>query len=661
LRFVHVEAGQAPIDQAVGDADQWLLALAMVGDDMSAHGLARFGEVGLAEAERVLASARRDGVVSSDGLVDQVERARLVASLPHGVRADVHVKAARMLLAEGPSGLQAAAQHLRTAASLSDPESALQLADSHARLCLSLSDYASAATLLALAAEYDTSTDVSSQGHRLCDLASAIEALGDLEGARVRLAQAVTLGELAGDAALVARAAVAHTLPVDWHAGNPRTTGLLQRAAAMELVHDDRVAVLAAQALAEMRIPVLVDEFDQVAWVTRPAVAQPLAQQALDHSASCDPWVRCLALLAWRSTHRAPALLDRRCEASAGALALAAGLRNPSFHVEAAVWRAVDALESGDRDGFDDALSIARWVAHDDGNPRLQFRALTLAMGAALLDGDHDEAAVLLGRTIAVVEPMDSSLAAVITTVFGGQMVVDGDDPTVMAGLGLEPSSPFVIHPMGRAATAYVWARTGRHDVAAAHARRALRQLDHESSSLLTATRVAAVACELGDRDLAREVLGVLTPFADHVAVDGNGWWCDGPVSLWLAGLHRTLGQPELAKAKLEAAHDMVRTVHDARGMRRVEALRAQLPAQGRIHVQVERLSPREHAVLTRLATGATNARIAGELSFSLSTIRNDTMAIYRKLGVTGRPEAVARAVALGLLAPRSVASVSEA
>jgi hypothetical protein len=44
------------------------------------------------------------------------------------------------------------------------------------------------------------------------------------------------------------------------------------------------------------------------------------------------------------------------------------------------------------------------------------------------------------------------------------------------------------------------------------------------------------------------------------------------------------------------------------------------------------------------------NPRIAELLSYSVSTIRTDTMSIYRKLDVSGRPEAVARAVELGLV-----------
>jgi len=61
-------------------------------------------------------------------------------------------------------------------------------------------------------------------------------------------------------------------------------------------------------------------------------------------------------------------------------------------------------------------------------------------------------------------------------------------------------------------------------------------------------------------------------------------------------------------------------------------------------------LSPRELEVLTWLASPHTLARIGGELFISLSTVKNHTNHIYRKLGVASRAEAVEHARAAGLL-----------
>lgn len=65
-------------------------------------------------------------------------------------------------------------------------------------------------------------------------------------------------------------------------------------------------------------------------------------------------------------------------------------------------------------------------------------------------------------------------------------------------------------------------------------------------------------------------------------------------------------------------------------------------------------LSDRETEVLGLIARGATNPEIAKRLSLSPHTIKDHTSAIYRKLGVRNRADAVRRAERLGLTAPGS-------
>jgi two-component system response regulator DesR len=61
-------------------------------------------------------------------------------------------------------------------------------------------------------------------------------------------------------------------------------------------------------------------------------------------------------------------------------------------------------------------------------------------------------------------------------------------------------------------------------------------------------------------------------------------------------------------------------------------------------------LSRRETDVLVRMALGQSNEEIAETLFLSRHTIKQHTSAIYRKLGVRKRIEAVRRAERLGLL-----------
>ena len=62
-------------------------------------------------------------------------------------------------------------------------------------------------------------------------------------------------------------------------------------------------------------------------------------------------------------------------------------------------------------------------------------------------------------------------------------------------------------------------------------------------------------------------------------------------------------------------------------------------------------LTGREREVLERVAGGATNREIAAELHLSPHTVKEHTSALYRKLDVRNRAEAVQRAQRLGLLA----------
>jgi LuxR family maltose regulon positive regulatory protein len=64
----------------------------------------------------------------------------------------------------------------------------------------------------------------------------------------------------------------------------------------------------------------------------------------------------------------------------------------------------------------------------------------------------------------------------------------------------------------------------------------------------------------------------------------------------------------------------------------------------------VEPLSQRECEVLHLIALGRTNQEIARQLIVAPGTVKAHTAAIYRKLDVANRTEAVARARQLGIL-----------
>jgi DNA-binding CsgD family transcriptional regulator len=399
-----------------------------------------------------------------------------------------------------------------------------------------------------------------------------------------------------------------------------------------------------------MRIPLTVEEGQQFAWVTRPAVAQSLADEALQLSNNRSTEVRTLALLAWRATHRAPRFLNQRREVSAEALDLAQNLRHPSHQVNAAVAMNVDALESGDRPLSDQALAVARWVAERDGNPRLKWQAFCLAAGLAHLDGDTESAERfrVLAKTVGEKAQLPGWMGAEF--LFQGELVISHDEVEPLSQYLFDETFPGLANPIGRSCIAYCFARTGDTATAERYIRRAMRQLDDESSYLLLTTRMTATALLVGAPDLLRDLGEVLTPWVDHIAVDSNGWWCDGPVSGWLAEIHHALGHSEQAQILAEQARVVARALNDQRTMQRLDRLTQKF----RVSITTQPtggLSERELRVLTMLATGSTNAEIARQLSYSVSTIRDDTTSIYRKLQVKGRAEAVGRATQLGFIA----------
>jgi LuxR family maltose regulon positive regulatory protein len=93
-------------------------------------------------------------------------------------------------------------------------------------------------------------------------------------------------------------------------------------------------------------------------------------------------------------------------------------------------------------------------------------------------------------------------------------------------------------------------------------------------------------------------------------------------------------------------------TAHRALVGELLEALNGGGRSRASAPLLVEPLSPRERAVLRYLPTMMSNQEIASELFVSVNTVKTHLKAIYRKLDVADRREAVRRARRLELLAP---------
>jgi DNA-binding CsgD family transcriptional regulator len=644
-----------------------LLAVGLVAGDVTAAGIARYARVTLTDAHAALARARAEGILAGDassgsafdragdGSVDPHTASQLIALLPASRVSEVHADVARRVLGGTPEDLRRGLHHLRAAAAALPSAELVDLADRAGRFALDVADAEAARDLLLLALEHELGDDLQLEAERNLVLSRALALLGDSAGAQARLMRAVLVAEGCGATGIAVRAAERFALPADWQAGDARVIGMIERVQRMHgLAEDDRTRLLAIRAWVEARLPVARAEHQQVSWIGRPTVARPLAVEALAASTDRSPSTRLLALLAWRHTHRAPQFLTERREASSEAVALADRLGAHAEQVEAAVLLAVDALESGDRAGHRAALTTAAAVAERSGDPRLRWRALVPAAGSALMENDLVLARTLAEQAFVAGAASDAPGLLASRWTFTGHLATrHADPPAIAASLAADPDV-LVTSPLGRSGLALLLAHAGRQDEASTHAWATLHQLDEESSLLLTLTRLADVAIALADVELAADLATRLTGWSGRVVVDANGWWCDGPVDLWLGELGLLIGGASLASAheQLTAAAELARAIGDVRSAERIARSLddgASTTTAAMQSAMAIGLSAREVTVLRLLAAGASYQEIARQVRYSVSTVRNDAVAIYRKLGVRGRSEASARAAHLGL------------
>ena len=436
----------------------------MVGDT-TPDVVARSAGVSPAEAANALALATEHGVIV-DGAIDEPVAARLLADMGTASVAGFHLRVVHGMLIHGWEDLNDLIRHIRAAAALVPIPEVVDRIDHAAKVALSTSDYHGARALLDLADEVGNPGDLEQRAWRFCRLAEAYDGLGQVTKAREAAGRAFHLAEMTGNRELCLEASIRSVFPTDWHAGDFQSAALLQRLEDLGPPSERLVAVHAAQAIAEMRIPVFEHEGQQVAWVTRASVAQPLANKALADAPRANRADRLLAVLAWRTCHRAPRFLEQRRAVSSEALDLSQQLHLPARQVEAACFLAVDAIESWDWGLFEKALSVATWVAKKDGNPRLLAHTKAMEAGAAFRNGDVESGEQLRCEAVDHATRVGLSSAYSLQYVLLAEHLVTLDEPPPVSAMPAE-DDPILHHPLGRAVAAVGWARLGDPDKAA--------------------------------------------------------------------------------------------------------------------------------------------------------------------------------------------------
>lgn len=210
-------------------------------------------------------------------------------------------------------------------------------------------------------------------------------------------------------------------------------------------------------------------------------------------------------------------------------------------------------------------------------------------------------------------------------------------------------------HAFARSTLALVAADRGHLASARVHAdkARALMGGIGTSRSWLGANALAAVGLlRLAEGEPAaaeRDLAAAERFFHDEVATVHHAW-----LLLLLARARCRRGRLDAAAAALAAARDEIAELLDPTAL---ESLLSEVSGElagvrgradgGRLG---EQPSEAELAVLRLLASELTTRQIGEKLFLSPNTVRSHTRALYRKLGVNARVDAVARAEALGLL-----------
>jgi LuxR family maltose regulon positive regulatory protein len=200
---------------------------------------------------------------------------------------------------------------------------------------------------------------------------------------------------------------------------------------------------------------------------------------------------------------------------------------------------------------------------------------------------------------------------------------------------------------------ACVHAEAGRWREAEEHANRALKMTQHALSEHWmmggTHSALALVHAERGNRDRALAAIDRAVELVRRGAVPGDR----ANTLLTAASLYADAGDGDRAGALLREARDVIDAAPDPGGMVVDRLNQAELTPAKRSRVPAETpedLSDRELTVMRLLASPLSQREIGNELYVSLNTVKTHSRNIFRKLGVSGREEAVARARELGLI-----------
>jgi LuxR family transcriptional regulator, maltose regulon positive regulatory protein len=279
---------------------------------------------------------------------------------------------------------------------------------------------------------------------------------------------------------------------------------------------------------------------------------------------------------------------------------------------------------------------------------------------AVTIDGGVRQAVLDGQRAVALAEAEANEILTAALTAYARALFFAGelDEAWAVAARALEhPAIERAVPSLvvARSTLALIAVERGRLASARVHAEKAKAAVGRigTSRSWLGANGSAALgsvlAAEGNLAEAEHELASAERFFADEVATVHHTW-----LLVLLAGVRLRRGRLVEAEATLRSAREALGELVDSGPLpaladkveRELEAV-SDRASSGEL---LEPPSEAELAVLELLASGLSNREIGERLFLSSNTIRSHLRALYHKLGVHSRADAIARATALGLL-----------
>jgi tetratricopeptide (TPR) repeat protein len=492
--------------------------------------------------------ARTHGLLEETGtdrvaFIHEIVRDAVYDAQPPAHRTHWHRVVAELLAASGDAA--GAAHHYR----LGGPEVRGDAGAWFARAgeeSLGALAYEEAATQLAAALECDPADP----GRVHLRLGTALLAVGDTAGARRAHLAAVDLGREAGDASVVAAAALGlGSGPAGFEVPlfDREQLGALEDALALVGDTDPalRAALLARLATASTYAS---DEARRRELATE-AVA--LARDSEDDAAVA------VALAAYVDLVAGPAHVDERLALTSEIVDRARRLRDSSLELLGLRQRIVARLERGDADGAAADVRDYRSVAAALGQPVYAWYVPLWTAALAFARGDLEEAAAAVDEAERVGARAGSSNAQVLVTSHRWSAAAELADPGSMRAAveGIEFDEG--MGPWVNIAKGFMHATCG--EVSAARAAldasvSRLPELPLDSEWLPAVTQAAEAVQLVGGHPVAGWLYEALLPHADLFVVEGIGALLRGSVERHLGGLAALLGDRTAADGHFERA-----------------------------------------------------------------------------------------------------------